>query len=202
MNYPRNVAILVFDDVEVLDFCGPYEVFNVASEAVTPSPFYVYSVGIIERPIQARGRFTFTPHYTIETSPQADVLIVPGGYGIRPLIKHGRLLSWITDQANKVERLISVCTGALLLAKAGLLESCEATTHHSAFDRLKELSPTTTVVADRRFVQTSQRILTAAGISAGIDVALHVVNELAGSRVHGAVVEEMEYNWETRESIQ
>lgn len=194
----RNVAILVFDDVEVLDFCGPYEVFNVASEVGTPSPFYIYSVGITTGPIQARGRFTFTPRYSLDTCPQADILVVPGGYGTRPLLKHGGLLSWISRQAEQVELLVSVCTGALLLAAAGLLEGLEATTHHFAVDQLRKLSPTTKVVTDRRFVQGTNKIITAGGISAGIDVSLHVVRELAGNDIHEKVVEEMEYNWGTQ----
>jgi len=200
MSISRNVSILVFDDIEVLDFSGPYEVFNVASEAAAPSPFYVYSVGITDRPVQGRGKFTFTPRYSIKDSPQADVLIIPGGYGTRPLLKHEGLISWITKQAGKVEWLVSVCTGALLLAKAGLLKNCPATTHHTAFDRLQELSPTTTIVKDERFVQSSSNLLTAGGISAGIDVALDLVNKLAGAEVYTDVVEEMEYNWGIRKS--
>jgi transcriptional regulator GlxA family with amidase domain len=195
MSNPRNVSILVFDDVEVLDFSGPYEVFNVASEATVPPPFYVYSVGITDKPVQGRGKFTFAPRYSIKDSPQADILIIPGGYGTRPLLKHEGLVSWIADQARKVEWLVSVCTGALLLAKAGLLKGCQATTHHTAFDRLQELSPTTTIVKDERFVQSSTKIFTAGGISAGIDVALHMVNKLAGTKICTDVVEEMEYNW-------
>lgn len=197
MILPRNVAILVFDDVEVLDFCGPYEVFNVASELTTPAPFFVYSVALSQRPIAARGRFTFTPHYSISNCPQPSVLIIPGGAGTRPLIKHPGLLSWISDQATKVELLVSVCTGALLLAAAGLLEGHNATTHHTAFDCLEQLSPSTKIVKDRRFVQSTQTILTAGGISAGIDVSLHVVDKLAGGDVRDNVIEEMEYHWQT-----
>jgi len=195
MNNPRNVAILVFDDVEVLDFAGPYEVFNVASQASSPPPFYVYAVGINDQPVQARGRFVVTPRYSIESCPQPDVLVVPGGFGTRPLLKHERLISWMEEQSGKVEWLLSVCTGALLLAKAGLLKNCPATTHHTAFDHLMHLSPTTTVVKDQRYVQSSAKILTSGGISAGIDLALHMVEKLAGSGVHAAVVEEMEYDW-------
>ena len=95
----------------------------------------------------------------------------------------------------KVEWLLSVCTGALLLAKAGLLQNCAATTHHTAFELLRELSPTTTHVEDRRFVQSSAKIFTSGGISAGIDLALHMVDKLVGSAARASVVEEMEYNW-------
>lgn len=195
MGNPRNVGILVFDEVEVLDFAGPYKVFNVASESANPSPFYVYTVGIGGQHVQARGRLIVTPRYSMETCPQADLLIVPGGFGTRPLLKHERLISWIAEQAEKVELLLSVCTGALLLARAGLLKNAPATTHHTTFDQLKQLSPTTSIVKDRRFVQSTPKIYTSGGISAGIDLALHMVEKLAGPDVHAAVVEEMEYNW-------
>ena len=101
MRSPRNVAILIFDDVEVLDFSGPYEVFNVASEATDPPPFYVYTVGISDKPILARGRFVVTPRYSISNCPQANILIIPGGYGTRPLINHETLIKWLQDQAGK-----------------------------------------------------------------------------------------------------
>jgi transcriptional regulator GlxA family with amidase domain len=193
MRNPRNVAILVFDDVEILDFAGPYEVFNVASETTTPAAFYVYNVGISHVPVVGRGRFTVSPRYSMEDCPQPDILIVPGGYGTRPLLKHDLLTEWIKDQATKVEWLLSVCTGALLLARAGVLRNCRATTHHTAFEQLKELSPTTEVVSDQRFVQASDRIMTSGGISAGIDLSLHIVERLLGAESLAAVVSEMEY---------
>jgi len=193
MTNPRNVAILVFDDVEILDFAGPYEVFNVASDTANPTAFYVYNVGITGLPIIGRGRLTVAPRYSIEDCPQADILIIPGGYGTRPLLKHKVLIEWIKDQAGKVEWLLSVCTGALLLAKADLLKNCRATTHHTAFDQLKELSPTTEVITDQRFVQASDRIMTSGGISAGIDLSLYMVEKLIGHESLTRVVSEMEY---------
>jgi transcriptional regulator GlxA family with amidase domain len=195
MNTPRTVAILVFDDVEVLDFAGPYEVFNVAADLSSPPPFYVYAVGISDRLVLARGKFTVTPRYTIHDCPQPDILLIPGGYGTRPLLNHTGLIAWIRDQATRVEWLLSVCTGALLLAKAGLLEACPATTHHSAFDQLQHLSPTTRIVKDQRFVEATPKIMTSGGITAGIDLALHMVEKLAGPEVHAGVVDEMEYRW-------
>ena len=193
MSNPRNVAILVFDDIEILDFAGPYEVFNVASELTTPAGFYVYNVGIALRPVVGRGRFTVTPQYSIENCPQADLLVIPGGFGTRPLMKHDGLMSWLRDQSKRVEWLLSVCTGALLLARAGLLEDCRATTHHTAYGALKEISPRTIVVEGERFVQASPTIMTAGGISAGIDLSLHMVELLAGRQSRAVVEEEMEY---------
>jgi transcriptional regulator GlxA family with amidase domain len=193
MTNPRNVAILVFDDVEILDFAGPYEVFNVASDTSTPPAFYVYNVGITHLPIVGRGRFTVAPRYSIADCPQPDILVIPGGYGTRPLLKHKLLIEWIKDQATKVEWLLSVCTGALLLAQAGVLKNCRATTHHTAFEQLNELSPTTEVIRDQRFVQASNRIMTSGGISAGIDLSLYMVEQLVGAQSLAAVISEMEY---------
>ncbi|MBC8098592.1 MAG: DJ-1/PfpI family protein [Armatimonadetes bacterium] len=190
----RNVAILVFDDVEVLDFAGPFEVFNVARELISPEPFYVYTVALVERVVQGRGNFAVQPHYTLDTCPRPDVLIIPGGLGIRHVLKHERLLAWVQQHATTVEKLCSVCTGSLLLANAGLLAGLPATTHHGAFDELSALSPTTTVVRDQRFVDTG-RIITSGGISAGIDMALYVVQQLCGSEAQATVITEMEYQW-------
>jgi transcriptional regulator GlxA family with amidase domain len=192
------VAILVFDDVEVLDFAGPHEVFTVAGDLLKPSPFYVYEVGLSSAPILARGRLLVTPRYAIDFCPDPDILIVPGGLGTRPLLKNERLLAWIAERAAKVELLLSVCTGALLLAKAGLLAGLEATTHHGAFELLAALSPSTRIVRDRRFVESSERIITSGGISAGIDMSLSVVERLVGEKAKETVVEEMEYGWPKR----
>jgi len=193
MSNPRNVALLVFDDIEILDFAGPYEVFNVASETTRPACFYVYNVGLSLRPVIGRGRFTVAPQYSIDNCPQADILVIPGGFGTRPLMKHEGLIAWVRDQSTKVEWLLSVCTGALLLARAGLLADARATTHHTAYKELKAISPSTTVVEGERFVQVSPSIMTAGGISAGIDLSLHMVEKLAGRQSRAATEEEMEY---------
>ena len=189
---PRNVAILVFDNVEVLDFAGPHEVFSVAGDLVRPTPFYVYEVGLGGSPVIARGRLVATPRYSIGDCPDPDILIIPGGMGVRPLLKHGALIAWITERATKAELVLSVCTGALLLAKAGLLAGLRATTHHGAFDHLALLSPTTSIVIDERFVEGSRKIITSAGVSAGIDMSLHVVERLLGAPALATVEEEME----------
>jgi transcriptional regulator GlxA family with amidase domain len=190
---PRNVAILVFDDIEVLDFAGPHEVFSVAGDLVRPSPFYVYEVGLELAPVLARGRLVATPRYSIANCPDPDILIVPGGMGVRPLLKHAVLSDWIVRKAAGAELALSVCTGALLLAKAGLLLNMRATTHHGAFDHLALLSPTTEIVRDERFVEGSEKIVTSGGISAGIDMSLHIVERLLGPKARAVVEEEMEY---------
>jgi transcriptional regulator GlxA family with amidase domain len=194
MTDPRNVAIFIFTDVEVLDFAGPFEVFNVAGEQVDPRPFNTYTVAQTSAPVKARGDLTIVPHYSIQDMPKPDVLLIPGGKGTRPLLHERDIIDWIKAQHAEVERLLSVCTGALLLGKAGLLDGLEATTHHGSFDLLRQLSPTTTVHENKRYVDNG-KIVTSGGISAGIDMALHIVNQLAGADAVKTVTKEMEYTW-------
>ena len=191
----RTVAILAFDDMEVLDYAGPYEVFNVAGELGDDSPFSVFSVGLTAAPAVGRGGFSVLPTYSLDDAPPADVLVIPGGAGTRPLLQDERLLGWLRERAAEVELLLSVCTGALLLGAAGLLERRSATTHHDAFDELAALSPTTTVLRGERYVRSTDTILTSGGISAGIDCSLHAVQLLTDVPTRDVTVEEMEWGW-------
>jgi transcriptional regulator GlxA family with amidase domain len=193
----RTVAILAFDDMEVLDFAGPYEVFNVAGELGDGNPFSVFSVGLGHEAAVGRGGFTVLPAYSIDDAPPPDLLVIPGGAGTRPLTKDDRLLEWVKERAAEVELLMSVCTGALVLGAAGLLERKPATTHHGAYDELAVVSPTTKVVRGQRFVRSSETILTSAGVSAGVDLALHVVQLLAGQETRDRTVAEMEWMWQS-----
>ncbi len=191
----KNVAILIFDDVEVLDFAGPFEVFTVAGEVNDPAPFRVYTVAETGEAVTTRGRLSINPHYSIGTCPPPDILLIPGGYGTRPLLQNEVILNWIRDQAGRVEILLSVCTGALLLGKAGLLDNLEATTHHTAFDLLRQIEPRATVHEGRRYVDNG-RVITSAGVSAGIDMALYVVHKLLGEAGLKPTMDEMEYPWQ------
>jgi len=191
------VAILAFDDMEVLDYAGPYEVFNVAGELGAGAPFSVFSVGLTSAPAVGRGGFTVQPTYSLDDAPPADLLVVPGGAGTRPLLQDERLLAWLRERAGEVELLLSVCTGALLLGAAGLLEHRSATTHHDAFDELAALSPTTTVVRGQRFVRSSERVVTSAGVSAGVDASLYVVQSLTDAETRDRAVTEMEWMWQS-----
>jgi transcriptional regulator GlxA family with amidase domain len=197
MTSRRSVAILAFDDVEVLDFAGPYEVFTVAGELGEDQPFSVFSVGLTGAPAVGRGGFTVTPTYSLDDAPPPDLLVVPGGAGTRRLLHDERLLAWLRERAAEVEVLLSVCTGALVLGAAGLLDRRPATTHHDAFDELAAVSPTTTVVRGQRFVRSSERIVTSAGVSAGVDASLHVVQQLVGQQTRDRVVTEMEWMWQS-----
>ena len=194
MNSPRNVAILIFDDVEILDFCGPYEVFGVTGEEEQPKPFNVFTIAEAKKPVLARNQLSVNPSYSLTDCPPINILLIPGGLGTRKQMHNPWLLDWIRTQAESVELLLSVCTGALLLAKAGLLDGLAATTHHCAFELLQEIAPKTEIRQGDRFVDNGKIILSA-GISAGIDMSLYVVAQLLGEETAIATAREMEYNW-------
>lgn len=194
MDSVKNVAILIYDDVEVLDFCGPFEVFSVASRISAEKPFNVYTVAENIWPVKARNNLSINPEYTIIDCPTPDILIVPGGQGSRTEMNNESLIEWIKECEPKAQLVLSVCTGALLLAKAGLLERVSATTHHLSFDLLKEIAHNTEIIENKRFVDNG-KIITSGGIAAGIDMSLYVVSKLLGEE-HGKKVKEvMEYDW-------
>lgn len=189
----RNVAILIFDEVEILDFCGPYEVFGVTGKRNNSAPFNVYTVAEHSKPVIACNQLSINPQYTIANCPPSDILLVPGGYGTRQEMHNQVLINWINQCFPQSEVLLSVCTGALLLAKAGLLENLAATTHHLAIDLLQEVAPNTEIRAGDRFVDNGKIILSA-GISAGIDMSLYVVAKLLGNEAARETAEYMEYD--------
>jgi len=194
MTQTRNVAILIFDDVEVLDFSGPFEVFSVAGRNFQPAPFNTYTVASSAEPVLAKGQLSINPHYTFTTCPLPHILLVPGGWGTRRLLDNGPMLDWIVEQSERVEYLLSVCTGSLLLGRAGLLDGLGATTHHTAFDLLRQVAPTATIYPERRYVDNG-RIVTSSGISAGIDMALYMVAKLLDQETAQATADYMEYRW-------
>jgi transcriptional regulator GlxA family with amidase domain len=191
----RNLAILTFEDVEVLDFCGPFEVFTVASRFTDPPAFTVFTVAEKPGPVVTRGGLSVNPHHRLADCPRPDLLLVPGGQGTRREMHNPVLIDWIRQASEKAELVLSVCTGALLLARAGLLDGLEATAHHGAIDLLREVAPKATVDADRRFVDNG-RVVCSAGIAAGIDMSLHVVARLLGREVAEKTARQMEYPWE------
>jgi transcriptional regulator GlxA family with amidase domain len=191
----RNLAILVFEDVEVLDFCGPLEVFSVASRFTEPPAFNVFTVAEKLGPVLTRGGLSVNPHHGLADCPRPDLLLVPGGQGTRKEMHNAVLTDWIKVWSQEAELVLSVCTGALLLAKAGLLDGLEATTHHGAIGLLREVAPKTTLHTDRRFVDNG-RVVCSAGIAAGIDMSLHVVARLLGLEVAEKTARQMEYPWQ------
>ncbi len=190
----RNVAILIFDEVEVLDFCGPFEVFAVTGARSPGKPFQVFTVAENLTPITARNGLSVNPNFSLADCPQADILIIPGGYGTRPLLQNQVVIDWIKEQASGAELIMSVCTGSLLLAKAGLLENLSATTHFNAMNELRKVAPNTQICPDQRIVDNG-RILTSAGISAGIDLSFHAVARLLGREAAQETARWMEYDY-------
>ena len=190
----KNVAIVIFDEVEVLDFCGPFEVFSVTGRRNGLDPFHVYTVAQTCEPVLARNNLSINPAHSLSDCPPPDILVVPGGYGTRREKSNSTLIQWIKQSAENAELVLSVCTGALLLAKAGLLDGLSATTHHGAFSLLKETAPNTTVLDSERIVDNGKVILSA-GISAGIDMSLYVVSRLLGEEQARETADYMEYDW-------
>lgn len=194
----KQVGILVFEDIEVLDFCGPFEVFSVTrlneeKRRAELSPFNVFLVAESkEQPVVTTGGMKVLPDHDLDNCPMLDVLVVPGGWGTRKEMNNGRLLAWIADRSRQVETLTSVCTGALLLGKAGLLDGKRATTHWRSLDWMQELFPKTTVEKQLHFVEEGS-LFTSAGISAGIDMALKVVSRYFGEAIARATAKHMEY---------
>lgn len=192
----RNVAILIFDDVEVLDFAGPFEIFSVTGlRSEGEPPFNVYTVADDDGVVMARNKLSINPHYAIDNCPPPDILVIPGGYGTRREMNNPVLLDWVRQQAARVELTTSVCTGALMLGKAGLLEGLAATTHYGAYDLLQEIAPNTEVRRGERFVDNGG-IITSAGVQAGMDMSLHIIARLLGAEAARETAHYIEYEWQ------
>jgi transcriptional regulator GlxA family with amidase domain len=195
---PRNVGILIFPDVEILDFCGPFEVF---ASATLPAEseggpetrlFEVFTVAERSQVVTCHGGLLVQPNHTFEDHPPLDLVVVPGGYGTRREQENPVVLDWIAGQRRAGALTTSVCTGAFLLGAAGLLDGLRATTHWTTIDGLRTGLPKTDVLADARVVDEGE-IITSAGVSAGIDMALHVVRRLHGDEIARRTARDMEY---------
>ena len=194
MDIPKKVAILIYDEVEVLDFCGPFEVFSVCGRRDQSNPFNVYTVAEKSGPVLARNQLSVNPKYSITDCLQPDILVIPGGFGARREMNNQNLVEWIKKCNEKAELILSVCTGALLLAKAGLLEGLSATTHHGAFELLEEIDPNTRVKREERIVDNG-RIILSAGVAAGIDMSFYVISKLLGEEQALETAQYIEYPW-------
>jgi transcriptional regulator GlxA family with amidase domain len=184
-----QVGFLLFDDVEEMDFAGPLEVFGVASSLM--GKILIVTVSKEGRLVQCRHGLKVQPDCSFSECPPLDLLIVPGGRGAREhaMLDHDTL-SFVRAKASG-GHIASVCTGALVVAEAGLLEGKEATTHHEYLEAL-ERYPNVKVVRGVRYVR-EHSVSSSAGITAGIDLALAIVREKFGDTIHDEVVTEMEY---------
>lgn len=193
----KRVGILIFPNVEVLDFCGPFEVFSVTrlheeARREEPSPFEVLLVAERMDTVVATGGLKVVPDVTIDACPPLDILVVPGGWGTRTEVNNQRLIDWIGERGRSVETLTSVCTGSMLLGQAKLLDGRRATTHWRSLSRMREAFPAVTV-EEKLHVVEDGHVVTSAGISAGIDMALRIVIRYFGEAVGRATARNMEY---------
>jgi transcriptional regulator GlxA family with amidase domain len=194
-----NVGVLLFDGVALLDVAGPFEVL--ARARLEPgfesrrteegALFEVFTVAKTTEPITATGGIVLVPRHSFADAPPIDLLLVPGGFGTRPLLQDAETVEWIRRAAASARRTASVCTGALLLARAGLLDGRRATTHWGAFGLLSSLAKDVTVDRDARFVDDG--VMTSAGVASGVDLALHIVETLFGRAVADETARYLEY---------
>ena len=195
-----NVAILIFNEVEVLDFSGPYEVFSRtrtikgsdSRKNTDSAPFNPFTIAMDKNLIVATGGLKVIPDYSLDNSPKIDILVIPGGYGTRPLLNNENLLNWIIKISKEVNIVSSICTGALLLAKSGLLDGKRATTHWDAIEALKSISNSINVITNRRIVDDG--IITSAGVSSGIDMSFEIVSKLFGEEVASDTAKYIEFH--------
>jgi transcriptional regulator GlxA family with amidase domain len=194
-----NAGILIFDDVEILDFAGPFEVFSRTRLTPGPesrrseesAPFHVFTVAKTPAPIATTGGLRVVPHHGFADAPRIDLLVVPGGWGTRALLHDADTLAWIERTAAKARKVTTVCTGSLLVARTGLLRGKHATTHWGALETLDSLQAGVTVERDHRVVDDG--IVTSAGVASGIDMAFYVVETLFGRDVAEDTAHYIEY---------
>ncbi|WP_320036442.1 DJ-1/PfpI family protein [Halarcobacter sp.] len=189
-----NIGIYIYDDAEVLDFSGPYEVFSVANRFLDEEKkhklFFINEEG---KTITARGSFKVLSDYTISNSPNIDVLIVVGGIHTAQLEKEN-VIKWIKEVSKKAQITASVCTGAFLLAKAGVIKEHTVTTHWEDIPDLQKDFPLLNVVNDVRWVDEGD-IITSAGISAGIDMSLYLISKIYNEELAFKVAKQMQFDW-------
>lgn len=200
MGHKKNIGIFIFDDVEVLDFTGPFEVFSSARISKKSQininrlqcPFSVFTFTEKKKFITASGGLVVKSMFTLKNCPSLDVLIIPGGIGTRVLLKNNSFLNWLSSKRN-ISVVSSICTGALLLAKVGMLRGKKATTHWGALNLLKQISPSTKVLKNKKFVFDTY--YTSAGVSSGIDMSLHILEKLIGKTAAKNTAKYIEYQY-------
>jgi putative intracellular protease/amidase len=189
---PRNVAILLFPGVQIIDYTGPWEVLGHA-QVDGKRAFQIYSVAETTSPFDTAMGMTVIPSYAFARAPKPDILVLPGG-NVDPQLSNEGLIRWVRETAKSADVVLSVCNGAFFLAEAGLLDGLEATTFAGMIDDLQRSAPKTKIVRDKRFVDNG-KIITSAGLSSGIDGALHVIEKLYGRGTAQLAAVGMEYDW-------
>lgn len=189
----RSVGILIFEDAEVLDFAGPFEVFSVASQVHDYTLFDVFTIGKTKEPISAVNGLMVLPDYTFENCPKTDILIISGGQGTGPLVEDKETLEWVNKMHLTTEKTVSICSGSRILGTLGLLNGLDYCTHHLVYEDMEKMVPTGIPQKDKRYTN-SGKIYTTGGISAGIDASFHIVEKIHGTKVAEATAKYMEYN--------
>lgn len=197
MTNHKNIGILIFPGVEILDFCGPFEVFSItrldeSKRLEEPSPFNALLVAEHTQMVETAGGMKVMPEHDLRTCPPLHLLLVPGGHGVRQAMENPELVTWIRRRGSRADAVASVCTGAFLLAMAGLLDEKRATTHWAYLDEIEERFHRVKVERDQRVV-IDGNVFTSAGVSAGIDLALTLVARWCGETVARATARRMEY---------
>jgi len=187
-----SVGIFLFDDVEVLDFAGPFEVFSVTSQLNNYEPFSVFTISETGEEINAVNGLNVLPDFSFEDHPDIDILIVPGGDGTKMEMEKQSVSDWISQVNEHTTITMSVCSGARILANVGLLDGLNSTTHHDVIKDIKKITSETNILEGNRFVDAG-KIMTSGGISAGIDLSLHVVEKLFGKSMAEETMIYMEY---------
>ena len=189
----KQLGILIFDDVEVLDFAGPFEVFSVANQLSGYTLLEVHTFSQTTLPIRARNGLQVVPDHSISSLPTLDYVVLPGGDGTKKVVQNTSIIEEIKKRVLSSEWTMTVCSGSRILGKAGFLEQNPYCTHHEAYESIQELVPSALPQPDLRYIQTDDRLWTAAGISAGIDLALHLTEVTFGKELALATAIYMEY---------
>ncbi len=188
----NNVGIFLFNDVELLDYAGPYEVFSATAQLNDNKLFKVFTVSEDGAAVRSVNGLTALPDFGFDNHPPIDILVVPGGIGTRVAYKNDAVLDWLKNVSANAQIVMSVCSGARILGAVGLLDGKEAVTHHSVADHLRETAPGAIVIDEKRYTDNG-KVMTSGGISAGIDLALHIVAKLHGQDVANKTIKYMEY---------
>ena len=189
----KQLGILIFDDVEVLDFAGPFEVFSVANQLSGYTLLEVHTFSQTTLPIRARNGLQVVPDHTISSLPTLDYVVLPGGDGTKKVVQNTSIIEEIKQRVLSSEWTMTVCSGSRILGKAGFLEKKPYCTHHEVYESIQELVPSALPQPNLRYIQTDDRLWTAAGISAGIDLALHLTEVTFGKELALATAIYMEY---------
>jgi len=193
----NNVGIFLFNDIELLDFAGPYEVFSVTSELNEHQLFKVFTISSDGAEIKSVNGLRVVPDFSFADHPPIDILVIPGGVGTRAEINKPEVLKWINKTCKNSQITMSVCSGARILGILGFLDHLESITHHEVVEHLKEIAPNTIINQSKRFTD-NKNIMTSGGISAGIDLSLHIINKIHGEAIVNKTIRYMEYgDWQS-----